>query len=241
MKCINCGFENEEKSKFCVNCGNDISFNSDLDILKCLNCGYENRISDNFCTCCGINLKHHEALDLDHGIRNNKKHSHGKHNVQFDCKSGKSKSHLHSGKKNKRNIHSLKRNAPSLKSLWITLGVIIVSLLIASSFDLTFHKYPNQNSFQGEIISSNPVIEAQVVSIASKFVCSCLTKECAETSLDVCKCDIAQGERQFIRNNLEHNKKPDDIVVALANKYGLLKSQFASKYKVDRGEVLCSK
>ena len=136
-----------------------------------------------------------------------------------------------------RNIHSLKSNIPNLKPLWITVGVIIVSIFIAISFDLVFHKYPNGERSAIEIKSSTPAVEAQVPAIASKFVCSCGTTECNFTSLESCTCSTAAEERQLIRSKLEKNEKPDDIVVDLANQYGFLKSEFASKYKVDPKKV----
>ena len=180
--------------------------------MKCNSCGFSNNESNKFCSNCGSEL-----------------HS-------FKGKSSKTKPKFHLGKKGK-NLHSLKSNTPNLKPLWITVGIIIGSILIAISFDLIFHKYPNRNAFAGEVKSSNPAIEAQVTTIASKFICSCGTKECNFTSLESCTCNTAAEEREFIREKLEKNTKPADIVVALANKYGFLKSEFASKYKVDRSEV----
>ncbi len=182
--------------------------------MKCKNCGFDNDVNNKFCSNCGSEL-----------------HS-------FKVKTAKAKPKFYSvKKKNMRNIHGLKSDTPNLKTLWITVGVVIVSIFIAISFDLVFHKYPNSDRSSVETKSSNPAIEAQVNAIASKFVCSCGTKECANQSLETCTCDIAVNERQFIRTKLEKNEKPDDIVVDLANKYGFLKSEFASKYKVDPSKV----
>ena len=182
--------------------------------MKCPGCGFSIDDDNKFCSNCGSQL-----------------HS-------FKVKTAKTKPKLlFLKKKHKRNIHSFKNITPNLKPLWITVGVVIVSIFIAISFDLVFHKYPNRNSLQGEVKNTNPVIEAQVTSIASKFICSCGTEECANQSLETCTCDIAAKERQFIRENLEKNTKPDDIVVALANKYGFLKSEFASKYKIGQSKV----
>ena len=125
----------------------------------------------------------------------------------------------------------------NLKPLWITGGIIIGSILIVISFDLIFHKYSNIKEFQIETKSSNPAIEAQVTAIASKFICSCQTKDCANSSLETCTCGTAVEERQFIRADLEQNKKPDNIVVELANKYGSLKPEFKSKYNVDPDKI----
>lgn len=186
MKCESCRFINDDNSKFCSNCGNELASRK--------------------------------------------------------SKQANAKPKLYSGKKKiNRNVHSLKSNTPNLKPLWITVGVVIVSILIAISFDLAFHKYPDRNSFQGDVKSSNPVVEDQVTAIASKFICSCGTKECANQSLETCTCDIAAKERKFIRTGIEQSangeKKPGDIVIALANEYGNLKPEFASKYKVNSSKV----
>ena len=178
--------------------------------MKCKNCGFDNDDNNKFCSNCG-----------------SEQHS-------FKVKTAKAKPKLYSGKKiTKRNLHSVKSNIPNLKPLWITVGVVIVSIFIAISFDLVFHKYPNGERSATETKSSNPAVEAQVKQIASKFVCSCGTNECNFTSLESCTCSTAAEERQLIRTKLEKNEKPDDIVVDLANKYGFLKSEFASKYKVE--------
>lgn len=185
--------------------------------MKCTSCDFNNDDNNKFCSNCGSEL------------------------YSLKVKNSKAKSKLYFGKKKHiRNICSLKRNTPNLIPLWITVGVIIVSIFIAISFDLVFHKYPGSNSFSVEKKSFNPVVEAQVTAIASKFICSCQTKECANQSLESCTCDIAAKEGQFIRENLENGKKPDDIVVALADKYGLLKPEFASKYKVASDKIWLS-
>ncbi len=185
--------------------------------MKCPSCGFTNDDDNKFCSNCGSEL-----------------HS-------FKSMVAKSKPKPNFNKKRyKKNLHDLKNNTPNLKPLWITVGIVIGSILIAISFDLIFHKYPNRNSFASEEKSPNRLIEAQVSAIASKFVCSCGTEECNHTSLEDCTCGIAAEERQLIRSKLGKNEKPDNIVVELAKKYGFLKSEFASKYKVDPNKVWTS-
>ncbi len=166
MRCLSCGFTNDDNNKICINCGGEIYTVSDSGYL---------------------------------------------------------------------------RKAPNLKPLWITVGIIIVLILTAISYDLIFHKYPDNSQIQTGDKSSdiflNPVIKAQVTSIASKFVCSCRNPDCNKTSLESCTCNTAAAERQFISEKLEQNNKPDDIVVLLANKYGFLKSEFASKYKIASDKI----
>ncbi|MHB8578840.1 MAG: zinc-ribbon domain-containing protein [Ignavibacteriaceae bacterium] len=182
--------------------------------LKCQSCGFNNDDNNKFCSNCGSEL-----------------HS-------FEGKTAKAKPKLYLDKKmNKRNINSLKNNSLNLKLLWISVGIVITSILIAISFDLISHKYPNSRELTVERKSSSLAIETQVTAIASKFACSCLTNECNYTSLESCTCGTASEERQFITTKIEKNVKPDDIVVELADKYGFLKSEFVSKYKVSPSKV----
>ncbi|MHB8338381.1 MAG: cytochrome c-type biogenesis protein [Ignavibacteriaceae bacterium] len=182
--------------------------------MKCKSCGFINDNRNKFCSNCGIEL------------------SSGKSN-QANAK----QMLCFSKGRHIKDIHNLKTNMPNLKLLWITVGTVIVSILIAISFDLLFHKYPNGREFPIGRKNSNPVIEAKVTDVASKFVCSCQTNECAYTSLESCACGTADKERQFIRTKLEKYGKPKDIIVELANKYGFLKSEFASKYEVSPSKV----
>ncbi|MCZ7616378.1 MAG: hypothetical protein M5T52_23185 [Ignavibacteriaceae bacterium] len=120
-----------------------------------------------------------------------------------------------------------------MKLLWITVGVVIGSVILAISFDLIFR--PQTKDIPVETKSANPVIEAKVFEIASKFVCSC--GSCNEEPLETCKCSTAVDERQFIRDYLQENQKPDDIILAVANKYGWLEAEFASTYNVEASKV----
>ncbi len=220
MKCKSCGLDNDEGNKFCINCG------------ELLNSLKQHKVS-----CSRKSLERPKAGSKDKRNRHksNKKNSHKSSRKN----SFGSKSFFTTGKKN---YHTLKGKANGLKPIWITLGVIIFAIFMALSFDDMFHRYPENKNYSGsEVKSISPAIEAAVTEISSKFICSCLTKECAATSLEVCKCDIAQEERQFIRENLQENKKPAEIVIAVAKKYGVLKPKFASKYNVKPGEVYSSK
>jgi hypothetical protein len=113
--------------------------------------------------------------------------------------------------------------------------VIAVSLLAVVALNSLFNKDVD-SQYPLETKSSNPLVEAEVFNIASKFVCSCGT--CNEESLEVCKCGRAIEERQFIRDYVERNQKKENIVYALASKYGFLKSQFAGEFKqVDKSKI----
>lgn len=219
MNCKFCGTENENTSKYCIGCGQELEKDNNSNLLNCSNCGTSNEKENTFCISCGTKLStEHKVKNLNQG--KNKKNR------------NKSKNY----KKNRNNTRDVnKRNTLNLKPLLITVGVVIVTIIVASSFDLIFHKYPKNIQYQTEIKSNNPVIEANVRSIASKFICSC--GSCNEQPLETCQCPTAKEEREFIRQELEQNKNTDNIIVSIANKYGWLKAEFASQYKVDKSRT----
>lgn len=227
MICNSCGVNNKEENKFCINCGEELIVAENTSGNDCPNCGAENDEENKFCISCG------HQLNKNAGQRKN--FAEQSKAVTTTGKKGKSKKQLHRESKGSfkgkqaRKFSGLK----NLKLLWITVGVVIGSVILATSFDLIFR--PQTKDIPVEIKSSNPVVEAKVFEIASKFVCSCGT--CNEESLEVCTCGRAVEERQFIRDYLEQNQKSEDIVVAVANKYGWMKAEFASTYNVDASKV----
>lgn len=227
MICNACGVNNNEENKFCINCGEELVETESTSGNNCPSCGAENSEDNKFCISCGHQLSQNTGQRKNFTVHN-KPHS-------DTSKNRKSKKQLRREekasfkKKQFRKTFSLK----NLKLLWITVGVVIVAVIITSAFDLIFR--PQSKDIPVETKSSNPIVEAKVFEIASKFVCSCGT--CNEESLEVCSCGRAVEERQFIRDYLEQNQKPDNVVVAVANKYGWLKSEFASLYNVEASRV----
>ena len=71
-------------------------------------------------------------------------------------------------------------------------------------------------------------MEATVREVASKFICSCGT--CGEQPLDICACNTAIQERQFIRNALESGQTSKQIIAAVNTTYGWTKPEFVVKY-----------
>lgn len=229
MTCNYCGVKNNPDNKFCTNCGEELTGLDNTFANICPDCGAENNKEHKFCISCGYHLNQmSEAginkLDQLAGSKIN--------NIQPKKKSKKQlrrESKNSSKRKNEKKLSTFN----NLKPLWITVGVIIGSLLIAISFDLIFR--PQKTEIPVEVKSTNPVIEAKVFEIASKFVCSC--GSCNEEPLETCKCATAVDERQFIRDYLLENQKPDYIILAVANKYGWLEAEFASTFNVDRSKV----
>lgn len=224
MICKRCGTGNADENKYCTNCGNELTKENQAQKNICKACGSENELTNKFCTVCGEKLN----------ARDNFKNEHGK------------QKHQHHNRNNKRNDHTYAsfkkdkkygRMAVGVKPLLIAVGILIVSLLTVALLNNWFVKN-DDDLYPKESKSSNPVVEAGVFTIASKFVCSC--GSCGEQSLEKCKCATAVEERQFVRDYLEKKNKPEDIVVALADSYGFLKAEYANEFKVDSSKTWSS-
>lgn len=216
MICNNCGSNNKDNNKFCITCGVELFHHENSNRIYCSKCGFDNIVQSKYCVSCGNNLKNEQGKvhqPPHKPFRNKKQKIKEKRNIS---------GHTH---------HSFKRK--NSKILWISVAVVFGSILIASSFELLF--MPKEEEIPVELKSTNAIVESKVFEIASKFVCSC--GSCNEEPLEVCKCARAVEERQFIRDYLEQNQKPDDIVLSVANKYGWLEVEFASSYEVDASKV----
>lgn len=214
MICKGCGTLNDYKNSFCTACGDEIKPDSNT----CPICLSENDNNSKFCIQCGNTIQRREK-QLNNPVvkQNHKKHS--KKNTQNKFRTLYKKTGY--------------TNDKSLKMLWISVGVVIITVLSVTSLDLIFHKYPEK--IPVEVKSNNPAIESKVTEIASKFICSCGT--CNEKSLEICTCPTAIEERSIIRKALEQNKSNKEIIYLVANKYGWLKTQFASQYEVDESKI----
>ena len=220
--CNYCGLKNNKENKYCINCGEELTIDESPDLISCSKCGFDNDTENIFCISCGNKLQHKAVKDYPHSYQHTK-------NMIQPVKAERSKNHHIVQKFNKNSFKNI-------KPLWIATGLVISVILILIIIIPGFNKESDKKDIPPfELKSSNPAIEAKVYEIASKFVCSC--GNCNEESLEVCKCERAIEERQFIRGYLEQNQKSEDIVFAVANKYGWMKAEFASTYKVDPSKV----
>jgi len=223
MQCNKCGIDNSAENKFCINCGAKLKNQIWIDKSICSLCGVHNLPSNNYCISCGESLVNEKPSNDRRTLTQTNYHN--KKNVAYK------KNTIHQSQKSKR---ELTNKTLGMKPLLIGVSVIALTLLVVVVFDSSFKKDVD-SQYPIETKSTNPLVEAEVFNIASKFVCSC--GSCNEESLEICKCERAIEERQFIRAFLEQNQKPDDIVIAVANKYGWMKANFASSYNIDPSKV----
>ncbi|GJQ64259.1 MAG: hypothetical protein K8F36_12195 [Melioribacteraceae bacterium] len=121
-----------------------------------------------------------------------------------------------------RNNQNIFKSILSIKSLWVFLALFFGVLLIITIVEKNSPRSLGQNEIFLDQKSSDPAIEASVFDVASNFVCGC--GSCGEESLDECKCNFAVEERQFIRDYLEANQDKENVIFAVNEKYGGLKT-----------------
>jgi len=180
--------------------------------MKCQKCGNQNDADAKYCEQCGNYL-----LDNSNKSYNGKKRNKRKESGNIEAANSKS-------------IKPIWTAILSLKSVWIFTTVFLFALILVGIYSTTNNRFNQDNDRFIDKRSDNPVIEAKVFEIASNFVCGC--GSCNEESLDICKCNYAVDERQFIREYLEQNKNTADIITAMITKYGGLKPGVSlSKYE----------
>lgn len=204
MNCNQCGTENKHDAKFCSNCGQELHLTEPATkTASCFHCGFENDQRARFCANCGVELNQDHRLEQKHR--------------EFP------QSRL---KKKGRHIEPKSKYNPTLMGLLIFGGVAVFVLVSNLGGNKT---QPGQRVAQPiEAKSADPAVEAKVLAVASKFICSCGT--CGELPLETCGCGTAVQERQFIRSSLEAGQSEDKIIAAVNTSFGWMKPQFAVKY-----------
>lgn len=226
MKCKRCGTINAAENKYCTNCGNELPKENQVQKNICDSCGSENNLTNKFCTDCGEKLRIHGKVNAEPAEQDNRH---------------KNKENQIKNKNNKHSSFEIKSKKASIgvgfKPLLTTIVVLLAVIIVIAIMNNWSDKDENAQSPR-EAKSSNPVVDLAVFDIASKFVCSC--GKCGEISLEKCKCPTAIEERQFVRDYFERKKKPEEIVVALANRYGYLKAEYAKEFNVDNSNTWSS-
>ena len=175
--------------------------------MRCNKCKSQNEENANFCEACGSPLKK-ERNSQNADIHTSKRQK------------------IRKVKKENSNLTIL-NYLMSHKQIWVFMSIFLTILIVIVAVNSeNYNSNRGRGSFT-DIASQNPIIEAKVFEIAAGFVCGC--GSCNEESLEICKCNYAVEERQFIRNYLEQNKNSSEIITALNSKYGGLKSEESIK------------
>lgn len=209
MNCNKCGIENKNEALICSHCGAKLEKPKPMQRgNSCPACDSKNPPNQKTCGCCGaeLHLPHHEHRP--------------RHQQPMQHKPQKRK---------ERHIET--------KLKWrFAVGAIVllaVVFVFIKSTEMSVKKQASPSSQFVETKTSDTQLEAKVLEVASKFICSCGT--CGEKPLDICTCETAAQERQFIRDRLQQGQTPEQVSVAVMTEFGWLKPEFASKYDSTAG------
>lgn len=118
-----------------------------------------------------------------------------------------------------------KESSVSVKSLWIGAAVIVAGLLIYSIVNTNSSRDYTASNAINNFNTGSSAVEAKVYEIASQFVCGC--GSCGEESLEICDCNFAIQEKEFIRTLVQNSKDDASIISDVNSKYGGIKSDIS--------------
>ena len=205
MICQECQNNNRDDAQFCSNCGAELRQQAVSHAArKCERCGTENPRDARFCANCGAEVHRHHPQPAH-------KHHHDQQKSQ---------------KKKERRVDTRLRWHPAFVVL-----VMIVGIVALLSIPYITGNSPGRTPQPAPLVeqrSSDPTVEARVTEIASKFICSC--GSCGEQPLDICRCNTAVQERQFIRSSLQAGNTLDQVTAAVNSNFGWMKPEFGARY-----------
>lgn len=210
------------------------------DFGNCTQCGYSNQEEAKFCAHCGEKLpllQTKSKICVDCGSKN-----------PLDSRfcvtcgnvfSGKGKKHSPKKNKNKKKKYTPKTG--NSKSFFF-ISASVLTLVFLSMFFID-NERPSGRVVRKlapavlEQKSNDPVLEAKTMEIAAHFICSCGT--CGEEPLEICTCQTAQAERNFIRQALRSGLDDDEVIKSVNQTYGWIKPEFKETY--GKGKFIFSK
>jgi len=189
--------------------------------MKCSNCNTQNESNSKVCINCGRKM---EPAD------NNTETIKAK-NIQ--SKNDKHPPHKRYVKKENFDILTELNN----HKIFTAAAIIILGYF----FFRALPKEPEYNFTDNPTRQTQPNVplyggeNTKFILVASKFVCSC--GSCGELSLETCGCPTAKQEHKYIDSLLSQDITISQAIIAVANKYGWLKSKYYPQYKVDKSKV----
>ncbi|NOY57685.1 MAG: zinc-ribbon domain-containing protein [Calditrichaeota bacterium] len=197
MECRSCGHENQEDTKFCTQCGAELEKDT-RESKYCPRCGMKNTTAARFCSDCGQSLSQNQAAS-----------------------SRAPKQRPPQKRRNKaKNAKEHKTSSSAVTIVFVAI-IAIVSIIVVKKY--TSNHEPQRIS-PVQTTSLNPLADAQVLSVTSKFRCSCGT--CGGTPLDECSCPTAENEKKYIARILAGGMNVDAVIARVDSVYGWIKPEF---------------
>ena len=129
-------------------------------------------------------------------------------------------------KKNKDTVADVKTGSTQMGWVIVSVVALIISAGLIAKIVFLDNNTPvnisqNASSQSPDIVGN----DARVQLVASRFRCAC--GGCGELPLDECTCDMPRGaveEKNFIRKKLQQGSTVDQVVKAVDEEYGHLKT-----------------
>ena len=132
------------------------------------------------------------------------------------------------GKKKKQRNRVSDVKTGSTRIGWVVASVValiisagLIAKIVFVNNDAPVNIKQNASILSPDIVNN----DARVQLVASRFRCAC--GGCGELPLDECTCDMPRGaveEKNFIRNKLQQGLTVDQVVKAVDEKYGHMKT-----------------
>ncbi len=206
MRCKKCNAENNEKNKFCIECGAELILEKSTDSKFCPSCGFENIKDAAFCSNCGNNFSHQKT-----GSSRKKEGSRKK-----------------TGKRVRKQQKELNFSNVIKEHKLITIAAVAFLIFLVYQSIPHTKEYKNYEYLPNSAVGSiaNVMSDSVAAAIVSKFICAC--GKCTDP-LDECTCETASEERSFIQSEVAKNINNEGIVLAMVSKYGGLKDKYSSE------------
>lgn len=204
-QCSTCGTSNDNSARFCSHCGAEYQVEVEITCPKCKTVN----ISDaRFCETCGVAFSQ----------------------IKEENQTLKKKDISQRDKLRQKEREKKKTPKTTTNNIWLFLVPTLVVVFVWIFFNRVQTKQTVQNNTAPilEQKSNDPALEAKVLQVASKFICSCGT--CGEQPLDTCACETAGQERQFIRTQIQSGQSLEQVILVLNSTYGWMKKEFVVQY-----------
>lgn len=179
--------------------------------MKCNKCHTDNNNQNNFCVKCG------NRLELS------------------SFRTGRTQ-------KGQRHVRTKQPKTLNLKVEFMKHKVVVLAAIALFGY-FAYQSLPHSDNYENfraqyrnnyNTLTSNITTGGDVNNIASMFICSC--GKCKD-SLEICNCEKAVEERNFIKERIDKKVSNVNITVALAGEYGFMKSAYAKDYNVKDSQV----
>lgn len=117
------------------------------------------------------------------------------------------------------------RPTSPLRAALKTTGIVLAGLFIVVGAGFLYFEVADPLSHFNTSDEPPPVFDTAVQRIALKFDCTC--GRCDMSSLAVCSCPVAVGEKKLIEKELNRGTPVGEVIKQVHDRYGGIKGRYA--------------